>query len=111
VPKFNADAPSLFEAIEVVLEGKTYVVKSITSKMMRETTKLIKEAEASEDVDSSFRYLSRQVRLFLEVPEKTLEKVDMRKLVAIVRFITETVTDRQKGDDEEGKEPGSKAKK
>lgn len=111
MPKFNADAPSLFEPIEVVIDGKTYKVKQVTPKMMRKIGGMFEEAEASDDIGQAFRLAARQLHMFLGVPESVFEGTDMRKLTSAVKFITDTIIDQSKGATEEGKEQGNGEKK
>lgn len=100
MPKFNVDEQtSLFESIEITLEGKTYVIDKMTSNMIIEATKLSKDAQSG-DIAS----VAKQLSIFInEAPEK-LQEIDIRKLGAALKFITECFTGQIKGESKNGQE-------
>lgn len=90
MPHLNIDEQkSLFEPIEIVLEGKTYVIAKVTSKMIQEVTK------AGEATDIST--ISKQLSIFLNEKPEIFKDIDLRKLGAVVRFITDTITKQLEG--------------
>lgn len=113
MPRFNADAPSLFDPIEIVIEGKIYKVKKVTPKTMKTIAKLFKRAEVADkdNLELVFSLSAKQLHLYLGVPESEFDDVGLRKLSAAIRFITETVTSQSQGKDEEAKKPETGAKK
>jgi len=90
MPKLNVDEQkSLFEPIEIVLEGKTYVISKVTSEMIKEVTK----AGETNDIGT----VSKQLSVFLNEKPETFKDIDLRKLGAVVRFISDTITKQLEG--------------
>lgn len=103
MPKLNVDEQkSLFEPIEIVLEGKTYVISKVTTEMIKEVTK------AGEVNDIST--ISKQLSVFLNEKPEAFKDIDLRKLGAVVGFISDTITKQLEGR-EEKKAPEAEEKK
>lgn len=92
MPKKNFDDVSLFEPIEFTLEGKDYVIKKVTSKMMQDATK------SSKDNPDSLDVLAEQVAVFTGAPKEEFQSVDIRKLGAVIQFIVGTFNEQVKNE-------------
>ena len=84
MPTFNAD--SLFEPIDLVIDGNTYRIEKITQGMMNQITQM---AEEKDTKDGSI--LSRQLAVFLGKPEGEFADADVRKLSQVIRFLVTTL--------------------
>ena len=97
MPKFNVDE-KIFEPIELTLNGKEYKLTEVSRekiKKVQEIGKAVKEGGA-ENTDN-LSAAARQLGVLLDVNPKEFDNVDMRKLGAAIRFITETVTEQIQG--------------
>jgi len=83
--KYNADEKtSLFEPIEITLEGKKYVIEKITDNMLSAVMTLGKKNDANT--------LSKQLSILLNADEKEFKNIDVRKLGNVLKFITDEYT-------------------
>ncbi|MBA7556629.1 hypothetical protein ES705_49345 [subsurface metagenome] len=93
MPKLNVDEQkSLYEPIEIVLEGKAYVIEKVTTEMVEEVT----NAGETNDVTT----ISKQLSIFLKEKPEAFKNIDLRKLGAVIRFISETITKQLEGHEE-----------
>lgn len=93
MPKFNVDEKaSVFEPIEVTLEGQTYVIESVTSNMIKE----ISNHGGSEDLDS----VAKQMAILTKAPYENFVNVDIRKVGSALKFITDTIMSQVEGGDQ-----------
>jgi len=83
--KYNADEESLFEPLEIVLEGKKHTINKITNKMMDEVMEIGKKKD-------DMNILLKQVAVFLGGKPEDYENIDIRKIGAVLRFITDSYT-------------------
>lgn len=98
MPKFNADE-QVFEPIELVLEGKTYVVKEVKQGMFDEIKRIADEAmkkikKGEEDINVVFK----QLGLILSTDPKELEGIDVRKASAALRYLSEEIRNQVSGE-------------
>lgn len=80
MPKLNLDDIK-YEPIELSLEGKTYVVGTITVGTLNKITEIAKEKTP----DS----LRKQLAVFFSVPEDTFKETDIRLVAQAVNLVTE----------------------
>lgn len=86
MPKLNIDElKQLSEPIEIVLEGKTYVVAKVSSDLMDQVTKVAEEGAKDSNT------LARQLGLLLAVDPAEFKGCDVRKLGKALGFITKAV--------------------
>ena len=86
MPKFNVDEKNeLFEPIEIIIDGKEYQIDKITQKMLDNINKTV------DDKDDSYT-LSKQLAIMLSVDQKEFKDTDIRKMSAVIRYITEQIT-------------------
>lgn len=97
MPRLNVDEQkSLFEPIEITLEGKTYVITKVTSKMLSEVTKLAEPSGGKVDITAPIK----QFAMLTGAKEKELEDMDLRKIGAALNFIVKEVTRQIQGTEE-----------
>lgn len=92
MPKFNADK-KVYEPIELVLEGKTYSVTSVDQSIFDKINEVSKESKGKEDVG----VLSRQLGAVLGVKASEFKNVDLRKMSAAIKFLTDTIVSQLEG--------------
>lgn len=83
MPKYNIDETQLAEAIEIVMEGKTYVIKKITADLMKQVT----DIQKSNEIDAPVK----QLAVLLGVESAEIQDVDIRKIGKALTFITQTI--------------------
>jgi hypothetical protein len=91
--KYNADQSQLSESIEIDLEGKTYIIEKITPKMLD-------DIEALQKTDKGANIAVKQLSILLNAEEETLNKIDLRKIAGILKFIMATITENIEGNKE-----------
>lgn len=107
MPRLNIDEQkSLFEPIEITLEGKTYIITKVTGELLNKVTKLAESREGKIDVTVP----AKQFALFAGIDEKELKDIDLRKIGVALSFITKEITKQIQGV-EEKKVPGAEEKK
>ncbi|MCX5657847.1 MAG: hypothetical protein NTZ48_06460 [Candidatus Omnitrophica bacterium] len=80
MPKINIDDnKSLYEPIEITLEGKTYVIEKITKEALDQI--------AEEKTDAL-----KQFAILTGANVEDLKKVDIRKIGHALKFIQEKIT-------------------
>jgi hypothetical protein len=86
MPSFDIDAMSkqLFEPIEITLGGKTYTVPAVTAEMLDKLTAPVTEAKT---VD-----LCHQLSNILNLHPDEFIKLDIRQVIAAVKFVSEQIT-------------------
>jgi len=84
MPKFDAD--TLFDPIEITLDGKEYTVPKVTQGLIDSAGSVGKDGEDDKNV------LARQVSVLLGVDADAFVQTDIRKLGAIAKFFFETIT-------------------
>ena len=87
--KFNADEQSIFEAIDITLEGKEYKIEKITTTMMQAAMEGVDGNTAPNDVT----VLCQQLSVFIGGNPEDYQSIDVRKIGAVLKFITEKVKD------------------
>jgi len=86
MPHLNLDEQkSLFEPIEITLEGKKYIVKKISSNIMKQTDELAKNKK------DTFG-LVKQFALLTNTKTEELADIDVRKLGEALKFIMNEIT-------------------
>ncbi len=86
MPKYNADEQKqLSEPIEIVLDGKTYIVEKISTETLKKVTDLGKDKD-------DFEVLIKQLGFLVGTDPNEFRGCDIRKLSKVLEFITETVT-------------------
>jgi len=83
MPKYNIDERQLAEDIEIVMEGKTYVIKKITADLMKQVTDIGKSNEIDAPV--------KQLAVLLGVESTEIQDVDIRKIGKALTFITQII--------------------
>lgn len=86
MPKLNLDefSEKLFEPITITVGGKIYTVPTVTAEVLDKLT-------ASSKDDNS-KSLCRQLSDILSVDKNTFVKIDIRQIVAAIRFISDNIT-------------------
>lgn len=82
--RINIDEQSLAEPIEIRLEGKEYIVKSITTDLMAKVAELGKNKD---DLDAPVK----QLALLIGVNHEELLPVDIRKIGKALKYITDCI--------------------
>lgn len=87
MPKFNVDdEKGLYDPIEITLEGKEYRIEKITTDMMDAVTKDAKDNSADD-----IGVLCRQLAIFIGGDPEDYRGIDIRKIGAVLKFITDEV--------------------
>lgn len=84
--KYNAD--EVFGVIEVILDGKTYSIKSISQETLEEIKGMTKEIG-----EDDYRTVYKQLGLLLGCPADEFIGKDIRKLTGILRHIQRTMSE------------------
>lgn len=95
--KFNADEQD-YDSIEIVIEGKSYIIEKITQTMfdrIKETG--IQAKLALQNGKEDINVLFIQLGIILNESPKTFENIDIRKVSAALRFCTNTITKQIEG--------------
>lgn len=90
MPKLNVDE-SVFELIELTLNGKQYSVKEVNQDML----KRIQETVTTEDDNVPVVY--RQLGILLGVEADEFKGTDLRKAGAALRFLQDSITSQIEG--------------
>lgn len=103
MPKMNIDEQkSLFESIEITLEGKNYVVDKISEDIVGAVEQAGRDSKDKEGKVKDVGVLSKQLSILTGKPVEEFRGVDIRKLGAAVRFIVDTFQEQVKGDSKNG---------
>lgn len=88
MPKYNAD--EAFEPIEITLDGKNYVITSLS----QETLEQIREMSGKEgEGEADYKVVYAQLGLLLSCPPEEFIGKDIRKLTGILRYIQKSIQD------------------
>jgi hypothetical protein len=88
MPKINIDERiQLSEAIEIILEGKTYLITKIDTAAMKKADEIQKKGVADKSIDGPIL----QLAMFTGVDPSEFEGVDIRKVGAALLAIMEAV--------------------
>jgi len=83
--RLNIDE-QLGEPISIILDGKEYTVKTITTKLMDDVSVIGKDKE---NINAPIK----QLAILLGVEENTFVNTDIRKVGKALEFITKSITD------------------
>jgi hypothetical protein len=84
MPKYNIDEmKQLAEPIEIVLEGKTYIVSKINTDMLKKAD----AAGENKDIDTPIK----QLAIFVGVDPNELKDIDLRKIGKAISYITDSI--------------------
>lgn len=82
--KFNVDEQTqLSEPIEIVIDGKTYILNKITISLMDKVVELGKQQLNDTPI--------KQLALLLNTEYTEFKDVDVRKISKVLEFITDTI--------------------
>ena len=85
--KHNIDEQKqLSEPIEITLEGKDYVVRKVTTALLKEVTALGKDKD---DIEAPIK----QLALLLGVDSAEFREVEMRKIAKTIEVITSAINE------------------
>ena len=86
MPKLNLDefSEKLFEPITITVDRKEYTVPKVTAEVLDKLTSASKEERTTS--------LCRQLSDILGVHKDTFIKIDIRQIVAAIRFISDNIT-------------------
>lgn len=102
MPKFNADE-QVFEAVEITLGGKTYVVDKIEQNMFDRIKEVTSEARESLDRgEEDVGVLDKQLGIILNEDPSVFQPLDLRRKTSAIRFLTETITSQVEGKTKNG---------
>lgn len=81
MPKYNAD--TVYEPIEIIMGGKTYVIKKVTQAML--------EASGQLDGKTGEAAMDGLLSIYLGVPESEFAGGDIRQKRGALEFLTKTL--------------------
>ena len=87
------DTTTMFDPITVILGGQEYTVRTLTTDVMDKLNALSDRAklESENSASSSSGVIVDQLALLLSQEPATFHDVDVRILVAVVKFLTEEI--------------------
>lgn len=85
--KFNADTEVLHDPIEITLDGKEYKIEKVTTDMMDAAMEGTDALKDTENID----VLCRQLAVFIGGKPEDYRGIDVRKVGAVLKYITDEV--------------------
>ena len=92
---------SLFDPIEIKIDGKIYFVKELTTGILKKI-----QASARDAQSGSVEAIQEQIELLLNLPAETFDRLSMSNLQKLISTLVEKSLNPLKGEEKNGSKPG-----